>query len=462
MKKGKVYFIGAGPGEPDLITVRGHRVLEEADVIIYDYLLDKRILQYANKGEELICCDTLSKNEESRSPESRQERINRLLVKKAKAGKKVVRLKSGDPFIFGRCAQELEAMVREKIEFEVIPGVTAASAAASFSGIPLTNGALASSCVFVTGQENSSKKESLMDWKSLSKIGTIVFYMAVGNLKTITQRLIEVGKNPLTSAAIIEKASLPSQKVLCGTLKDIARKAKDRDIKPPAIVMIGETVGWGERFNWFKKTRRILFTGLSPERFFLKGRYEHIPLIKIEPLEDYREFDSYLKNISGFDWIVFTSRYGVEHFFNRLKALGYGSREIAGVRIAVIGDSTRRRLWDCAVKADLVPKNESSKGLIEAFKKVDLKDKKIFLPRSDISDKGLKKALEKMKARVTSSVAYRNVMPQDLPDIKLDEFDEIMFTSPSTVRNFIKRYKKIPSRVRVSCIGDVTQKEAGK
>ncbi|MBU1998351.1 MAG: uroporphyrinogen-III C-methyltransferase [Candidatus Omnitrophota bacterium] len=458
--KNKVYLVGAGPGKPDLITVRGLNILKEADVVIYDYLVDKRILENAKEGADLICCDKLAKKGRySNGFSKHQERISNLIVKKAKEGKRVARLKNGDVSIFSRLSQELDALVRNKIDYELVPGVTAASGAASYAGIPLTDREFASTCAFVTGHEDPNKEVSSIDWKALSKVGTVVFYMAVENLPEIVKELIKVGKPKDTGCAIVQNATLATQKVLSANLEDIAKRAKREGIKPPAIIVVGDVVKLGKRFNWLKKNKKIIFTGLSEERFFIKGVYFHLPLIKIEPMDDYRGFDNYLKNISDYDWLIFASRYGVEYFFKRLEAVGLDSRVLNGIKIAAVGDSTKNRLLDFGIKADLVPRNESSKGLIERFKKENFKGKNIFLPRSDISDKGLEKELGKLGALVTTSVAYRNVMPKDLPDLDLNDFDKIMFTSPSTVRNFKKRYKKVPKKVKIRYIGDVTLRE---
>ena len=268
--------------------------------------------------------------------------------------------------------------------------------------------------------------------------------------------------NKETPVAIIQDASLITQKILIGTLENIAKKAKKQKVMPPAIIIIGEVVKLERNFNWLKKNKKILFTGLSKERFFIKGTYFHLPLIKIEPLDDYKEFDNYLKNISEFDWIVFTSRYGVEYFFKRLTIVGYDSRILKDINIAAIGNSTKNRLLNFRIQADLVPTKESSEGLFKEFKKIDIKDKKIFLSHSDISDKGLREKLKNLGANVTSAIAYKNVALQDLPDLDLTFFDEIMFSSPSGVRNFLKRYGKPPKKVKISCIGQVTRNEARK
>ena len=337
MKKNKVYFIGAGPGKPDLITVRGLNILKEADVVIYDYLVDKRVLGYAREEAELICCDKLAKK--GRYYDGfliHQQRINNLIVKKAKEGKKVVRLKNGDVSIFSRLSQELDALVRNRIDFELVPGVTAATAAASYAGIPLTDRRFASTCTFVTGHEDPKKKISSIDWEALSKIGTVVFYMAVENLSEIVKELIEAGKSKDTACAIVRTATLATQKVLSGKLENIAEKAKQERIKPPAIIIVGDVVKSGKRFNWLKKNKKILFTGLSNERFFIKDTYFHLPLIKIEPMDDYREFDNYIKNIKDYDWIIFASRYCTEYFFKRLGVIGLDLRVLTGIRIAAV------------------------------------------------------------------------------------------------------------------------------
>lgn len=481
----KVYLVGAGPGSPDLITVRGLEILRQADVIVYDYLVDKRLLEQAKDKAELICSDRsgkrrysdvrlrssssagLSAETEQESSSAKadgflipQKKINELMVKKAKQDKKVVRLKNGDPFIFGRASGELEALIKNKIEFEIVPGVTAANAASSFSGVPLTDRRFSSSVVFVTGHEAANKKKNSIDWKGIANCGTIVLYMAAGNISKIVDALIEAGKSRDIPVVAISRAGDINQRIIKARLKNIAKVVKKEPLTPPAIFIIGEVAGLEKRFNWLNKNKRFLFTGLSKERFFIEGTYFHLPLIRIEPLDDYGEFDNYLKNINNYDWIIFTSRYGVEYFFKRLKVLGYDSRILNGIKIAAIGNSTKKQLLDYAILADLVPREESSQGLIGEFKKIDIKDKRIFLPRSDISDKGLSRAFEKLGADVTTSFAYRNAMPADLPDLDLNSFDEIMFTSPSGVRNFVKRYKALPRKVKVNCIGEVTLREA--
>lgn len=458
----KIYLIGAGPGAPDLITVRGRDILRQAEVVIYDYLVDKEQLLETNPGTELICCDSLGKNRYIGGVNRQQEEISKLLVRKAKAGKKVVRLKSGDPFIFGRAAEEMGSLVKKGIEFEVVPGVTAGSAAACFSGAALTDRCYASSVVFVTGHEATEKNTSHVDWPAITRVGTIVLYMGVEQILRVVNELISAGKSAETPVVVVIRASWIDQRTVRTTLGNLTAKIKTEKIVPPAIFIIGPAAELEQDFNWFRKNKKILFTGLSPKRYFLKGTYVHLPMIDIQPLADYREFDRHLRKIGGFDWLVFTSRYGVEYFFKRLSTIGSDIRQLKGISIAVIGNSTKERLGDFGIKADLTAKVESSAGLLEELKNIGIKGKRIFMPRSDISDKGLTAGLKKLDAKITAVIAYKNVKPTALPDIDLDSFDEIMFTSPSGVRNFMHRYGKPSRPIKISCIGEVTLREAKK
>lgn len=462
MKNCKVYLIGAGPSGQDLITVRGLKILRQADVVIYDYLVDKTLLEEARPGAELISCEGSGKKSYSGKSLNAQDKINDLIVRKAKQGERVVRLKKGDPSIFSRISEEMDALVKNKIEYEIVPGVTAASAASSFTGVPLTDRRFSSTLTLVTGHEEEGKMKGSIDWKSLANMGTIVFYMSVANIQDIADKLIKTGKPKDTPVIAVSNAGSINQKIASSNLKDIAKSVKRNGIVSPAIFIVGKVASLEKEYNWFRKNKRILFTGLSEERFFLKGRYFHLPLVSIEPIEDYSGLDQCIKDIRAFDWIIFSSRFGVEYFFKRVKALGLDARILSGIKIAAIGNCTKLRLLDCMILADLVPEKESSKGLIEEFRKLDIKGKKIFLPRSDISDKGMEKEFERLGARVTSRVAYKNVMAGDLPDLDLNFFDEIMFTSPSGVRSFVTRYGKAPEKVKISCIGDVTKLEARK
>jgi uroporphyrinogen III methyltransferase/synthase len=484
MKKYNLYIVGAGPGEPDLITLKGFKILKQADVIIYDYLVDKRVLEYANKTAELICADDLYKDKHSDGFSKRQEKINELLVKKVKEGKKVVRLKNGDPSIFGRLNEELEFLNKHKVDYIIVPGVTAATAAGCYCGIPLTVRGVSSSVVITTGHEDKNKKDKFVDWQKIAQIDTIVLYMAVENLESIVENLIKYGKDKNTKIAVISNVSKINQKIVIGELKNIVEKVKKENITAPAVVIIGDVVEKEKKFNWFKKIKKVLYTGISEERFFENTLYFHIPMIAIKPLEDYTELDNWIKklcftkhqllstNHQPIDWLVFTSRFGVYYFFDRLLKLGCDSRKLNGIKIAAIGSSTANKLKEYGIIADLVPKNECSDGLVEEFKKLFTKTQKsqsrtsILLIRSDIADKNLAKRLTELGYEVYSCVAYRNVVPDNLLDLDLSSLslnggiDEIYFSSPSTVRNFVSRYGKPYCKVRT--IGKVTENEARK
>jgi uroporphyrinogen III methyltransferase/synthase len=501
MKKYNLYIVGAGPGDPDLITLKGFKILKQADVIIYDYLVDKRVLEYANKTAELICADDLDKDKYSNGFSKRQEKINELLVKKVKEGKKVVRLKNGDPSIFSRLNEEVEFLNKHKVDYIIVPGVTAATAAGCYCGIPLTVRGLSSSVVITTGHEDKNKKDKFVDWQKIAQIDTIVLYMAVENLESIVENLIKYGKDKNTKIAVISNVSKINQKIVIGELKNIVEKVKKENITAPAVVIIGDVVEKEKKFNWFKKIKKVLYTGISEERFFENILYYHIPMISIKPLEDYTELDNWIKKIYSthnlqlisappqlsttynplpttyIDWLVFTSRFGVYYFFDRLLKLGYDSRKLNGIKIAAIGSSTANKLKEYGIIADLVPKKECSDGLVEEFKKLitkthnpqpithNLKPRtSILLIRSDIADKNLAKRLAELGYKVYSCVAYRNVIPDNLPDLDLSSLslnggiDEIYFSSPSTVRNFVSRYGKPYCKVRT--IGKVTENEA--
>ena len=453
-----VYILGAEPGDPGLITVKGRNILREADIILHDYLVSEKILACSKDDAVKISCEELGKKEGL----SRQDEIHRLLIDYGRSAKKVVRLKNGDPSIFGRCSEEAAALIYAKVSFEIIPGVTAASAASSLSGIPLTDREVASSCILVTGRESSGKKMDGVSWSSAAQAGTAVFYMTVMTIGKIAAKLISAGLDAQTPAAIIQDVSLPTQRTVLGVLDTIEKQMQDASIMPPALLIVGKAVDKGRLFMQRQRGKNILFTGLSKERYFLEDNYFHLPMIRIDPLEDYGAFDKLLITIDRYDWIVFASRFGVKYFMERLCAAGLDARILSGIKLAAVGGSTGNMLKNYALSADLVPEEESSSGLIDALKKEGITGRKIFMPKSDLSDKGLKTAFESLGAVVVSADAYKNVMPENLTDLDFSVFDEVVFTSPSAVRNFKKRYGNVPGKIKVSCIGAVTLKEAKK
>lgn len=456
-----MYLVGAGPGPKDLISLRGQQILEQAEVVIYDYLVDREMLEDVNPQAKRICCDSLGKKQPQEGSFDSQAKVNSAMVKFAKEGKLVARLKNGDPFIFGRAPEEIEPLLKNRIEFEVVPGITASQAASCFSGIPLTSRKISSSVIYVSGRKAKGEKPAV-DWSSISKNETIVLYMAVKNIRKIAGQLLKNGKPADTPVAAVSQAGRINQKIAIAKLEDIGGAIKKYEITAPAIFIIGQVVRLGKRSNWFEKNKRVLFTGLSAKRFFLKGTYFHLPMIKIKPLDDYADFDRHIRVIRSFDWIVFTSRYAAQYFFQRLVKIGLDARALQNIKISAVGSSTAATLRNLGIIADLIPQVETSKGLLDTFKRIPLEGRKIFLPHSDISDKGLANGLRNFGAEVTGCIAYRNIMPGNLPDLDLDKFDEIIFTSPSCVRNFVKRYGKPPKKTAIRCIGDVTLAQAKK
>lgn len=445
MRRGKVYLVGAGPGDPELITVKGLRLIKNADVIIYDFLVNKKLLAFAKKTAELICA---GKSHIYHSME--QEEINKLLAEKAGEAKTVVRLKNGDPFMFGRGAEEAVYLAERNIPCHVVSGVSSAIAVPASCGVPLTHRDYASSVGITTGHRKDDEAV-----KSVNA-DTLVFLMTVGNLKRITENLIRSGKQPDTPCILIERGTLDSQRAVRGNLKNIARKSRVEKINPPAVLVVGEVVKLAKP--------RILFTGTNPQRFGNLGEILHQPMIRIVPLGNYSEVKREIKRIDKYDWIIFTSCYGVQYFFDVLikTEKGLAGRRSLPVRmkrikICAIGRTTADELEEYGMRVDCIPEKESSRGIIDALKNFDLKGENILMPRSNLSGGYLPGELVKMGVSVKTIQVYKNLKPSKLKKLNFSEIDEIIFTSPSTVKNFIARYKDMPKKIKLKCIGEVTR-----
>jgi uroporphyrinogen III methyltransferase/synthase len=454
-KSGKVYIVGAGPGDEGLITIRGIQALQEADVVVYDYLANPELLRQCTEECEKIYVGKMA-GEHALS----QEEINRLLVVKAQEGKVVTRLKGGDPFIFGRGGEEALGLADHGLEFEIVPGISAAVAAAAYAGIPLTHRGYTSSVAFITGHEDPAKLESDVNWKMIATgAGTLAFYMGVKNLIKITDRLIENGRPPTTPAALIRWGTLPLQETLTGDLRTIAVKAEQTGFRPPAILVVGEVVGLRESLRWYDKRplfgKKILVTRsrtqASELSSCLKALGAHVvefPTIAITPLSDFSVLEKAIEGIEEFSWAVFTSVNGVDIFFERLFLSGRDARELKGIRVAVIGDQTALRLKNYGVRADLLPERFTSEGVLEAFQSLseDLRGTRILFPGSEIAREYLPDGLAKMGAEVVCVPVYRNTVP----DYKRGEIDAFLlqppelvtFTSSSTVSHFVEILKK--------------------
>ena len=475
--KGKVYLVGAGPGDPGLITVKGLECIKEADVIIYDYLASPTLLNYASKNAEIIYVGkkggdhTLS-----------QDGINSLITDKAKKGFIVTRLKGGDPFIFGRGAEEAEKLIEEGVSFEVVPGVTSAIAAPAYAGIPLTHRKFTATVAFVTGHEDPTKDESNIDWSALAKgIGTIVFLMGVKNLPKITSQLINNGMPSNTPVALVRWGTTPRQFTITGTLETINERVKSIGLKPPAIIVVGNVIKLRKTMNWFENRplmgKRIVVTRAREQASELIKLLSDLgaeclecPTIKVVPPDDWKPLDTAIENISSYDWLVFTSVNGVNFFFERLFAKGKDARALGKLNTAVIGPATERRLFNFGLKSDIVPKNYIAESIIEAFKDEDVKGKKILLPRAKDARPILPVELTKMGATVDEIISYYT---KEVPDsanllskrLKEDAIDLITFTSSSTVKNFKALlpdniFETKLKDINIACIGPITAETA--
>ncbi len=449
MSDGKVYLVGAGPGDIELITLKGHRLIKLADVILYDHLIEPELLKAARLGAELISVGKLAG--QHTLP---QDEINSLLITKARAGKIVVRLKGGDPYLFGRGGEEAQACADAGIDFEVVPGVTSAIAAPCYAGIPVTHRDYTSDVAIVTGHR---KDEQYIE---IPKAGTVVFLMGVSNIEKIVHSLLKANWPEGTRIAAIERGTFYNQRVIAGTLKDIVEMVKKAGLKPPAVFVVGRVVELGEKLNWFASKPNILVLGNYPQKYAHLGNIVHKRIIDCVQLEDYSQVDRVLEQgLHAFDWIVFTSANGVKYFFQRLYSTGKDVRKLASARVAAIGRTTADSLREFGILADIVPKLESSEGLLEEFSKIEMKGKKVLLPQSEIASAELPEGLLK-RGSVIERVAVYKTVEIEPGEVDFDYIDQILFTSGSTVRAFVKYFGKVPGSVKAYCLGLPSLQEA--
>ena len=474
-QKGKVYLVGAGPGDAGLITVKALECLRHADVIVYDRLVNPRLLEYALPGTECIYA--------GKSPVKHtlsQDEINTLLVKKAKTGKIVVRLKCGDPFLFGRGAEEALVLVKQRISFEVVPGVTSAFGASAYAGIPLTHREYTSSVGIFTGHEEANKKDSGISWDKIATgLGTLVFLMGVEHLSEIVKNLISFGRPSSSACCLIQQGTLPLQRSVCATLATIVKKAKQEKIAPPAIFVVGNVVSLRKRLNWFESMplfgKNILITRPHDDREnkFSKLLEDYgaqpvaLPVVEIKPLKEYSRLDSTLRHIDNFQWVIFTSHNGVMFFKERLACLKKDVRILKEIHIASIGPKTQAALEAIGIRADMASRQFCQEGLLECFKKINLKDKHILIVRARKARDVLPQGLKAFGASVTIAPAYRTSAiryPQStLPDLK--DIDIITFTSSSCVEGFFGIFSKKTilnkaNKFKTASIGPVTSATA--
>lgn len=476
---GLVYLVGAGPGDPKLITVKGLECIKKADCVVYDRLATPKLLSYAKPDAELIYV--------GKAPDRHvlnQEEINRVLVEKALLGKTVTRLKGGDPFVFGRGGEEIEVLLEHNISYEVIPGVTAGIAAPAYAGIPVTHRNCNTSVAFITGNEDPTKDYSSIDWAKLAMgIGTKVFYMGMRNLPHICEKLIENDLPETTPVAVIRWGTRPEQKTVIGTLGTIVDEVQRVNLKNPAVIVIGDVVNLRSKMQWIEKKplfgKRIVITRARNQASVLTEAIENLggepwefPLIAIEEPEDFAYLDQAITNVRSYDWLILTSVNGVEAFFRRLRHLGKDVRELYGINLCAVGPKTREALEVRGLTCEYVPGEYKAEGIIEIFKDLEISGKRFLLPRADIGRKVLPEALEQMGAHVDDVAAYRNVICTDnadqLKQMLVDQSIQLItFTSSSTVNNLLSilegvNYHELLNDVVLASIGPITSETIRK
>ena len=473
---GKVSLVGAGPGDPGLITVRGLEALRTADVVVYDRLVEPRLLDHASPNAERIFA-----GKSLRANPKRQEEINALLIKLAREGKRVVRLKGGDPFVFGRGGEEAVALAAEGIPYDVVPGITSAIAVPAYAGIPVTDRRASSSFAVITGREDQGKEWSRVAWAKLaSGAGTLVILMSVETLESTIDQLRRHGVPDETPVAVIQDGTLPSQRTVQGTLGDIAQRARDAGLGPPAITVVGQVVSLRDQIKWFEKRplfgKRVMVTRSRQQASLLVRLLEEegavcleVPTIALGPPKDWGPLDDALRNCRRFDWLVFASGNAVEWTFHRLETLGLDARALSGPRVAAIGIATADMLLRHGIRADLIPATSTSEGLTTELGQVGINDAQVLVPQSAIAPDDLAKGLTSHGAEVTAADAYDTSVPEGSRELALQALTEngvdvVTFTSSSTVENLVRLLgpdaQRLLNRTLTACIGPTTAEKA--
>jgi uroporphyrinogen III methyltransferase/synthase len=460
---GRVYIVGAGPGDPELLTLKGRRVLGLAGVVLFDHLANDALLEFAPASAERLYVG------KKRSEHAfTQEEICALMIDRARRGFTVVRLKGGDPYIFGRGGEEAEALADAGIPFEVVPGVTAALGIAAYAGAPLTHREHTSVVTFVTGHHAPN-----IDWDKVGAAETLVVFMGLTHLRDIAREILARGRSPHTPAMAVRWATRPDQQTITGTLADLADRVERAGMKPPATVIIGEVVRLHEKLNWFERLplfgTRIAITRAPSQAPELRSRLESLgadvvdlPVISIQPPADPAPLDAAIAHLAKYDWIVFTSANGVRFFLDRLDRSAHDLRSL-GARLCAIGPATRRAVEDLHLKVDLMPDQYMAEALVAAFAERDVRGRRILLPRAALARDVIPVELARLGAKVDVVEAYRNVPPADAAERIRAVFSGghppawITFTSSSTVNNLVEiAGRGVLEGVRAASIGPVT------
>jgi uroporphyrinogen III methyltransferase / synthase len=474
-----IYLVGSGPGDPGLFTVKGVECLRKADAVVYDRLAPKALLAHARPDAELIYV-----GKKPGEPTMPQEEINALLVELGRAGKTVVRLKGGDPYVFGRGGEEALELERARLPFEVVPGVTSGIAAPAYAGIPVTHRDVSTSVAFITGHEDPAKGEPDVDWKGIANAAeTLVLYMGVGRLAEIADELIAGGRDPETPVACIRWGTLPEQRTVTGTLVNIAERVAKANLKPPAITVVGDVVALREEgLDWFERKllfgRRVVVTRaraqageLSRELEALGSEVFEFPTIEIRPPEVFGPLDEAIRDLDSFDWLVFTSVNGVEAFVERLKYHGLDLRAVPRrTKLAAIGPATAKRVEEAGLRVDVTPEEYRAEALIGAITEDSLRGKRVLIPRAMVAREILPEKLREAGAEVVVPPAYESVPSGEGKErlqelLENGEVDCVTFTASSTVENFVRSFGekeagRLLSKAQVACIGPITAKTA--
>jgi uroporphyrinogen III methyltransferase/synthase len=462
---GIVYLVGAGPGDPGLMTRRSLELIASAEAILYDRLVPPGALDGARPDAELRYV-----GKEPGAAALSQEETNELLVELARSGKRVVRLKGGDPFVFGRGGEEAETLAAAGVRFEVVPGVTAGIAAPAYAGIPVTHRDAASAVAFVTGHEDPDKPDTALDWEALARFpGTLVFYMGIGKLPQIAERLVAAGRSGDEPAAVVERGTHPGQRSFVDTLGGIASRAEAEAVRPPAITLVGrvaelrETIAWLEHRPLHGETvavtrARAQASGLAARLRELGAEVVETPAIRIEPRPVDGELRRAIDAIGEYALVCFTSPNGVRLFFGALADADLDSRKLAGVTVAAIGPGTAAALREAGVRADVQPEQFVAEALVEALAEVPVEGKRVLVARAAEARDVLPDALRERGALVDDVALYETVAEplDDTEHAALARATYVTFTSSSTVRFLISSGARLPDRARIVSIGPVT------
>jgi uroporphyrinogen III methyltransferase / synthase len=453
------YLIGAGPGDPSLITVKGQRILARADVILYDHLASDRLLDLAPAHAEKIYV-----GKKRATHEHTQEEISDIMIDRAQRGLTVVRLKGGDPFIFGRGGEEMEALAAAGVPFEIVPGVTTPLGIAAYTGVPLTHREHSSTVTFVTGH-----KVEAIDWAKIGASETIVLFMGLVNFPAIARALIETGRHPGTPAMAVRWATRPDQETIVGTLENLAQRISGASLKPPATIVIGEVVALRDKFNWYERLplfgQRIVITRDRSQSAELSDPLESLgaealllPAIEIREPSDFKPLDDAIASLASYDWLIFTSANGVRYFMDRLDKSPHDLRSLKA-RICAIGPATKAAVEALHLKVDLMPREYVAESLVEAFANETLQFRRILLPRAAVARDLVPRELSRRGAAVDVVEAYQTIAPAGLgARAILDRKPHwITFTSSSTVTNFIAAAgRECLAGIKIASIGPIT------